>query len=260
MQARRDGLEVATRLFTEEAGYAIRDSHGPAGLVIACNVVAHVPDPLGFLRGVRALLADDGAAVFEFQDLEALAGGCQFDHVYHEHRFFFSRASFTALAAQAGLWVQRCEHIPAQGGSLRVTVTAGEEGSCALPPSWLEQPGAYTALQPRAEAIRDRLLAILAEREGMVAGYAASAKSATLLNFCRIGPETVPFIADATPSKHGLYTPGSRIPVVADGSGPEPWAYLLLAWNYLGPVLRREARFIERGGRFIVPVPDPVLI
>lgn len=258
--AQAAGLDVLAVPFTEETGYAIRDTHGPAGLVVACNVAAHVADPLAFLRGVRALLADDGAAVFEFQDLAALVAGCQFDHVYHEHRFFYSAGSFASLAGRAGLTVTGVEPVGAQGGSLRVTAAPRRPDAAEVRAGWLGQIGAYAPLQPRAEAIRDQLLGLLYARGGTVAGYAASAKSATLLNFCGIGPRTIPWIVDATPSKHGRYAPGSRIPIVPGGERPDPWAYLLLAWNYLGPVLRREHEYIARGGRLIVPIPEPVII
>lgn len=265
--ARGAGLDVVPRPFTEYLGREIRERHGPAGLVVACNVVAHVTDPVDFLRGVRALLAPDGAAVFEFQYVGDLVGACQFDHVYHEHRYFYSLASFTALAERAGLAVTAWERTPAQGGSLRVTAVPGERAAAVPPPLdeiWLRMPGVYDTLQPRAEAIRGRLWDLLAPCLGdparPVAGYGATAKSATLLNFCGINWEHLAFVADATPSKAGRLTPGTHIPVVAEGGRPDPAIYLLLAWNYLGSVLRREQAYLARGGRFIVPFPFPVEI
>jgi methylation protein EvaC len=259
------GLAVLRAPFT--AALAAGSGIAPAGLVIANNVAAHVADPLDFLTGIRSLLAPRGVAVIEFQYLGDLLAGCMLDHVYHEHRFFYSLESFSWLAMQAGLYVTDAERTPGQGGSLRVTLSADRTLRRAGPPWRLEPPGLCTphilaGMQARAEYAAGRLVEVLeAERDAgrMVAGYGASAKSATLLNFCGIGPRLVQRVEDLTPGKIGRETPGSRIPIVAPG-GPQPDTYLLLAWNYLGPVLRREREFLESGGRLIVPGPVPVVI
>ena len=230
--------------------------------MIACNVAAHVADPVDFLTGVADLLADDGVAVTEFQDCEALIAGCQFDHVYHEHRFYYALRPFARLARRAGLAVMGWERTPAQGGSLRVTL-ARQQGFIPGSSVWLEDRAPYASMQDRALYAKWRLLELIgAERDAgrVVAGYAASAKSATLLNFCGIGPDQVPWIEDTTPGKIGRYAPGSRIPIRAPGGPPFADTYLLTAWNYLPGVLRREQEFLEGGGRFIVPGPVPVLI
>jgi methylation protein EvaC len=250
------GLDVEKHLFTEDYAEELAEKHGKAGLIIGCNVAAHVQDPLAFLRGVRLLLAKDGIAVFEFQSFEDLIADCQFDLVYHEHRFFYSLQTFTRLAYQAGLRLQGWQRTPAQGGSLRVTLGRASEGVCAG--GWRPET---STLQSRADRVRDRLLELLRAYKGegrIVAGYGASAKSATLLNFCGIDTELVGWVTDVTPSKIGRFTPGSHIPIVGDMRYAD--AYLLFVRNYLGPVLRRETRYLETGGQFIVPLPSPVII
>lgn len=250
-EARAAGIAVREALFTEAEAEIIRADHGPAGLVIACNVAAHAADPLDFLRGVRCLLAGDGRAIIEFQDAAELVAGCQFDHVYHEHRFFFSVDSFAATAARAGLAVTDVMRTPAQGGSLRVTLRPGPAVSRPAVEPWLRDRAAYVTLQARAGYIRSRLRRALdAEHVAgrVTAGYGATAKSCTLLNWCGIGPRDLAFVADLTPGKQGRYTPGTGIPVVAPGRDPDTW--LLLAWNYLAAVLRREHAFT---GRWLVP-------
>jgi novobiocin biosynthesis protein NovU/D-mycarose 3-C-methyltransferase len=198
--------------------------------------------------------------VIEFQLLDDLVADAQFDHVYHEHRFFFSLRSFTWLAGRAGFSVLDWEHTPAQGGSARVTLgrrfKTGPEGS-----RWLEQTSAYNLLQVRANRVRDQLLTLLDGRMGRVAGYAASAKGTTLLNFCGIDQGMLAYVVDETPAKIGKVMPGTSIPITGHLTDWwEPDAYLLLARNYLGPVLRREHEFLNNGGRFIVPIPTPVVI
>jgi SAM-dependent methyltransferase len=240
----------------------IEQDHGLADLVTGINVAAHVTDPVAFLRNIRNLLASDGHAVLEFQDIEYLVAGCQFDHVYHEHRFFFGARTFAELATKAGLSIAGMIPTAGQGGSLRVILEHPKVGHWNYQAFMgLGRISQLSALQDRVEFVRRELLRELeqARDRGSVAGYGATAKSATLLNFCDIGPGTLAYIEDATREKWGHLTPGTHIPIRAPG---ERWpaTYLLLAWNYLSPVLRRERRFLSEGGRFIVPVPVPMTI
>jgi methylation protein EvaC len=260
-------VPVITEPFTAKLGAELAELHGPAGLVIACNVAAHVADPHDFLTGIAGLLHPDGRAVAEFQYLGDLIAGGQYDHMYHEHRFFYSLRSFTGLARRAGLAVTSWERTPAQGGSLRVVLrkdTGGAEPAQAQGENWLRRPGTYTEFAGRVAYSRTRLLELLDAELGAgrtVAGFAASAKSATLLNYCGIGPDRVAWIEDTTPAKQGRYTPGSHIPVVAPGARiPPPDVFLLTAWNYLPGVIRREKAFLDGGGRFLVPGALPVII
>ncbi len=259
--ARSLGLPVETQPFTRKLAADIREARGTAGLVIACNVAAHVADPLDFLAGIRDLLAQDGVAVIEFQDLADLVAGCQFDHVYHEHRFYYSFASFRRLANAAGLRVFDGEHTQAQGGSLRVFLRRGNDMLFAGD-SWLEGRKAYDGMQERAVYAKQKLLSLIGDEmnEGrVIAGYGASAKSATLFNYCHLSPRNVSWVEDLTPGKIGRVTPGSHIPIY----GPDhknPDTYLLTSHNYLSSIVRKESTFLASGGRFIVPAAVPFLI
>lgn len=258
-------VPVITEPFTRELAAELAELHGPAGLIIACNVAAHVADPADFLSGIADLLDPGGRAVTEFQYLGDLIAGGQYDHIYHEHRFFYSLRSFTALARRAGLAVTSWERTPAQGGSLRVVLRKDTGGDTGQAPgeNWLRRPGTYAEFAGRVAYSRTRLLELLDGELAAgrtVAGFAASAKSATLLNYCGIGPDRVGWIEDTTPAKCGRYTPGSHIPVTAPGARPAPDVFLLTAWNYLPGVIRREKKFLDGGGRFLVPGALPVIV
>lgn len=231
---------------------------GTADLIIANNVVAHVSDLDDFLGGVADLLSPDGTAVVEFQNVADLLSYNQFDHVYHEHRSFFSLASFSRAGERHGLTVYEATPTPAQGGSWRVVVRRGT-GRSRLAVTWLETPDAYTGFQGRIDHLVERLALLVweANRSGPVAGYAASAKSTTLLNYCNLGTDDLTGIEDRTPYKIGRFSPGTKIPIVEKADAD---TYLLLAWNYLPGILERERAFTARGGKFIVPIPMPVLL
>jgi hypothetical protein len=269
-EANANGIPTYDEPFNWESAGQILEDHGPAGLIIACNVAAHVSDLFGFLSGIRRLLSPNGTAIIEFQYLPRLIAGNQFDHVYHEHRCFFTLDAFSRACEQAGgLKVLNAEHTSAQGGSLRVMVARSGIEQFTVPviresEKWLRSRAAYSGMQGRAEFVRDELLSILASFKSQgksVAGYAASAKSSTLLNFCGIGPDLLDYVVDTTPDKIGKFTPGTKIPIIS----PEqeecfPDAYLVLAWNYLPGIIRREKTFLDCGGQLIVPIPVPVIL
>lgn len=246
--------------FTASLARDIRKYRGGQKIVIACNVAAHVADPLDFLDGVRILLDTKSVAVIEFQDAVSLIAGCQFDNVYHEHRFYYTLRSFRALAAKTGLEVFERQATPAQGGSWRVFLRRSQ-GDCPVSRGWLETPEPYEGMQKRAEFSRQCLRSRLyRERtEGrVIAGYGASAKSCTLLNWCRLGG-MISWVEDLTPGKIGRVTPGSHIWIRSPDSG-KPDTYLLTSWNYAGSAIRREGEFLENGGRLIIPGAVPVII
>jgi SAM-dependent methyltransferase len=245
----------------------VKDAHGQAGLIIARNVAAHVADLDDFFGGIADLLAPDGVAVVEVQYLPDLLLGNQFDHVYHEHRFYFSLGSLATMTSIHGLLVKSVQHTSAQGGSLRVVLARSGDRHASVGYQYrhedtlgLRDLATYQALQGRAEYLRTRLLDLLDETLNpgrTIAGYGATAKSTTLLNWCGIGRPTLPYIEDTTPAKIGRFSPGMRIPIVEPQPEP-PDVYLVLAWNYLSGILRRQEDW--RAQNWLVPIPVPVLL
>jgi methylation protein EvaC len=265
--AQSNGLDVIVDQFSQAIAREMVSNYGRAGLIIANNVIAHVADLDDFISGMALLLRPEGVAVVEFQYVGDLIAGNQFDHVYHEHRFFFSLLSLELALRRHRLEPVRVQHTSPQGGSLRVTIA--HEGALVADASvrqlranekWLTEPYCLAGLQGRADWIRHRLLRLLYGLKGqgkLVAGYGAPAKSATLLNFCHIGPDLVQYIVDTTPAKQGRYTPGTNIPIISPTSDSRaPDVYLLLNWNYFHSIRRKEASFT---GEWLVPIPLPEL-
>jgi novobiocin biosynthesis protein NovU/D-mycarose 3-C-methyltransferase len=251
------------------AARRIKSAHGEAGLIIANHVAAHVPDLDDFFGGIAHLLAASGSAVIESQYVGDLLVGNQFDHVYHEHRYFYSMTSLGNVAMRHGLYLQNVELTEPQGGSVQITLGKREWHSIAVvdlfkrEAEWLQDLNTYAGFQGRVDHIRDKLVDLVdhERRAGRrVAGYGASAKSTTLLNYCELSRNKIEYVEDTTPHKIGYLTPGTHIPVVSPGDQSQPDTYLLLVWNYASAILRREADFMAKGGRFIVPIPTPVLL
>ena len=268
--ARERGLDVRTRPFSLAFAQDLLEVYEPFPLVIANHVLAHVADVSDMLAGVSHVLADNGEAIIEVQYLPDLLVNNAFDLVYHEHRNFFSFTSLASAALQHGLYPLKVELTPRQGGSLRVmfekqkveagTIIAGFQSA----EQWLQGSGPYEGFQGRVDRICERLWDIVtsdAFMRGTIAGYGAPAKATTLLNYCGFNSNIIDFVTDTTVAKQGRYIPGTGIPIVSpDDPQYQNETFLLLAWNYLSQVLRQETEFTKQGGRWIIPIPAPVLL
>ncbi|AUS79024.1 class I SAM-dependent methyltransferase [Actinoalloteichus sp. AHMU CJ021] len=268
--ARENGVPTLTEFLGPETAARIRDEHGPADLVVANNVYAHVPDIRGFTAGLRGLVADDGWVSIEVQHLLSLVRHCQFDTIYHEHFQYYTVRSAQQALATGGLVVVDVELLPTHGGSIRLWArpadAAGPPSAAVLEVLAAEaDAGLHTAdghlgLAEDVHRIRADLLTFLLEarRSGRtVVGYGAPGKGNTLLNHCGIRPDLLPYTVDRNPYKHGRYTPGARIPV----HPPErlaldrPDYVLVLPWNLRDELVDQLAHVADWGGRLVFPIP-----
>ena len=269
--ARARGIATRTDFLDEQVAAEVRREHGPADLVIANNVYAHIPDLLGFTRALRGLVADDGTVSIEVHHALNLVRHAQFDTIYHEHFQYYTLLSATRALATGGLRVVDAELIPTHGGSLRIWArpqdVAGEPSLSVARILALEEeaglhtPAGYDALAPRTAAVRQDLLRFLldAQRDGLrVAGYGAPGKGNTLLNYCGIRPDLLAYTVDRNPYKHGRFTPGTRIPIhppeYLDADRPD--LVLVLPWNLRAELTSALAHIAEWGGRLVFALPE----
>jgi predicted TPR repeat methyltransferase len=269
--ARARGIETLEVFFGEAQGRTLAATRGPADLITANNVLAHVPDIHDFVAGFRELLAPEGVATFEFPHVMQLVDGCQFDTIYHEHYSYLSLTAVRGILERQGLRVFDVEELPTQGGSLRVFASrrdAHMRPETARVGALLarEQKGGlltigyYAGLQLKAQRVKLDLLGFLVEerrRGSTIAAYGAAAKGNTLLNFVGVKSDLVSFVCDAAASKQGRYLPGSHIPILAPDTLGErrPDYVLILPWNIREEIMAEQARIRSWGGRFAVAVP-----
>lgn len=268
--AEKRGVQTIVKPFGRNLAHEIHAKCGPAGIIIANHVLAHVESVSDVFAGIDELLAFSGTAYVEVQYLPDLLLNNAIDLVYHEHRNFFTLTSLHAAARSHHLYVNDAQLTDRQGGSLRVKLSrhAGASSrSVALRDSeaWLLDTNVYAGLQGRAERLRTRLVQLLEnEREAgrIVVGYGAPAKATTLLNFCGIDTELVRYVIDTTEAKQGRYVPGTGLQIFNEQDVErEPVdTFLLLAWNYQRQIMKQEQPFTIDGGRWIVPIPVPVLL
>lgn len=269
--AREKGLEIRELFFGERTARDLAGEGWSADLMVANNVLAHVPDINDFLKGFATLLKPDGVATFEFPHLLRLMAERQFDTLYHEHYSYLSLTAVQGLCRRNGLELFDVEELPTHGGSLRAYVQRQDGPRRPLADAVaavLVREGAsgvrtaefYASLAPAAEGIKHELLRFLlqAKAEGKrVVGYGAAAKGNTLLNYAGVKPDLLAWVADASPHKQGKYLPGSRIPIVAPERIAEekPDYVLVLPWNLLDEVTGQLAEIRAWGGQFVVAVP-----
>jgi methylation protein EvaC len=264
------GVRVRTAFFEESTAREIRAADGPADVIYAANTFCHIPYAASILAGVDALLGPDGVFVFEDPYLGDIVARTSFDQIYDEHFFFFSARSVQAMAARHGLELVDVERLPVHGGEVRYTLARA--GARTAAPAVAE-----LIAEERAQGLADHATlagfgrAVLKIREDLtsllrrlradgkrVVGYGATAKSATVTNFCGIGPELVEFVSDSTPAKQGRLTPGTHLPVRPPDAFADPYPdyALLFAWNHADEIMAKEQAFRAAGGRWISYVPD----
>jgi SAM-dependent methyltransferase len=243
-----------------------------ADVMIANNVVAHVDDINDFVAGFARLLKPTGAAVFEFAYALDMIEHCEFDTIYHEHLFYHTLHGLAPLFKRHGLYLNDVERLRIHGGSLRLTVSRRPARSVKLDALFAHEAALgvnkgsfYNDFADRVRALRDSLAGLLISERAKgkrIACYGAAAKGATMVNYLDLGERFFEFVADANAYKQGKYMPGQRIPIrppdqlVAD----QPDYVLLLVWNFAGEVMRQQATYRERGGSFIIPVPEPYIV
>ncbi len=267
--ARAKGVCVRTDFFEEKTATVVSIAEGPANVIYAANTMCHIPYLESVFRGVDALLAPDGVFVFEDPYLGDIVAKISFDQIYDEHFYLFSVGSVQAMAARFGFELVNVERLPVHGGELRYTLArAGARTPTAAVARLLAEERdqrltdreTLRAFAANVAVIRDDLIALLRRLrdEGRhVVGYGATAKSATVTNFCGIGPDLVPYVCDATPAKQNRLTPGRHIPVRPPTafSDPYPDYALLFAWNHAEEIMAKEQEFQQAGGRWILYVP-----
>jgi 2-polyprenyl-3-methyl-5-hydroxy-6-metoxy-1,4-benzoquinol methylase len=269
--ARGRGLEIVTEFFGAPLAARLLATGEQADLMVANNVLAHVPDINDFVHGFALLLKPAGIASFEFPHLLRLIEQGQFDTIYHEHFSYLSLLAVQRIFAAAGLQVFDVAELPTHGGSLRVLAQRSATGARPVTAAvgellgrersaGLATAGFYAGCQARLEALKDAFLRFLldARTQGLqVAAYGAAAKGNTLLNYAGVRSDLVRFVADRNPAKQGHYLPGSRIPVVAESvlQQQRPDYVLILPWNLKSEVQQQLGYIRDWGGKFVTAVP-----
>ena len=270
------GIPTLVRFFGTQMARELSKEERSADLLIANNVLAHVPDLNDFVGGLKVLLKPRGVVSVEFPHLMRLIGETQFDTIYHEHFSYFSFRTVSEVFRAHGLRIFDVEELPTHGGSLRIYAQHLESDRHAMSgrvsellererTAGLASLETYLAFGESVKQVKRNLLTFLinVKEDGKtIVGYGAAAKGNTLLNYCGIRGDFIEYVADRSPHKQGKYLPGTHIPIVSPDRIREtkPDVVLILAWNLKDEVMEQLAYVRGWGGRLAVPMPQPEVV
>lgn len=265
------GIETITEFFGVQLAQQLVVKGIKAKLLLGNNVLAHVPDIVDFVSGMKILLAPDGIITMEFPHLMQLVDNNQFDTIYHEHFSYLSFYTVKQIFEAAGLEMFDVEELLTHGGSLRIyvkhpknTVLAVEENVAQMiareTAKGMATVDYYNGFQQKAFQVKTDVLHFLLEQKMMrksVAGYGAAAKGNTLMNFCGIKSDLIDYVVDANPHKQNKFLPGSHIPVVNEDYLMEarPDFVIIFPWNLKTEISEQLSYIRDWGGKFVVPIP-----
>jgi hypothetical protein len=270
-KAREKGIETITEFFSTNLARRLVKNGIMADLLLGNNVLAHVPDVVDFVDGMKILLKPDGIITMEFPHIMQLIENNQFDTIYHEHYSYLSLYTVEQLFTSHGLTLFDVEEIPTHGGSLRIFGRHAEnskhpvtENIVALRSKesarGVNSLSYYKDFQRRAFLVKLGLLQFLidAKRNGkVVAAYGAAAKGNTLLNYAGVKADMISFVSDANPAKQNKYLPASHIPVVSEERirDEQPDYVIILPWNIRDEISEQMSYIRSWGGKFVVFIP-----
>jgi len=266
------GVTTITEFFGVPLAKRLAGKNIKADLLVSNNVLAHVPDIVDFVRGMKILLAPAGIITIEFPHLMKLIDNNQFDTIYHEHFSYLSFYTVKQIFEAEGFELFDVEELQTHGGSLRIYAKHKEDDSKQITSNveallakesmaGISAITYYGAFQEKAESIKLDLLDFLIKQKRAgkkVAAYGAAAKGNTLLNFCGVKSDLISFVVDANPHKQGKYLPASHIPVVNEQYLKEekPDYVIILPWNLKEEITNQLSYIKEWNGRFVVAIPE----
>jgi SAM-dependent methyltransferase len=271
--ANQSNITTTNTFFSSKVGKEITQSRN-ASVVVANNVIGHVEDLQDLMEGIKILIGEKGVFIFEVPYLVDLIKKLEFDTIYHEHLSYFSLLPIMNLTHRYGLEIFDIKKQSVHGGTIRVFISQknnfktkdsvkhflGEEHGFGL-----DDIEIYRSFSIKVAEFKRKLkteLEIIKKENKSIFGYGAPAKGNVLLNYCNIDTRFLDYIIDTTPLKQGKYTPGTHRPIfppekISDkGDGH---IALLLAWNYESEILEKEKQFREKGGKFLIPIPTPII-
>lgn len=266
--ANEAGVPTLCDFFSEQLAARLVAQGKQADIIHANNVMAHVPDINGFVKGIQLLLKKTGQAIIEVPHFLDLSEKLEFDTIYHEHVYYFGLKPLISLFERHGLEIFNVEKISIHGGTLRLFI--GHKGRHPVSNvietilreeemANLYELASYQQFMVKIERLKEKLvssLKSLKSRGKRIAAYGASAKGTTLLNYFGVDGDLLDFVVDRSLAKQGKFTPGKQLEIRIPEALEHVDYAVLLAWNFADEIVRQQADFVSKGGKFILPLPD----
>jgi 2-polyprenyl-3-methyl-5-hydroxy-6-metoxy-1,4-benzoquinol methylase len=266
--ANESGVPTLCDFFSEQLATTLVSQGKQADIIHANNVMAHVPNINGFVKGIKLLLKKTGQAIIEVPHFLDLFTKLEFDTIYHEHVYYFGLKPLMTLFQRHDLEIFNVEKLSIHGGTLRLFV--GHNGQHDISDDiekilyqeellQLYNSASYQKFMKQLQKLKENLITLLQSVKSQgkqIAAYGASAKGTTLLNYFGIGTDFLNFVVDRSAAKRGKLTPGTQLEILAPPAMLEADYAILLAWNFADEIIQQQENFINMGGKFIVPLPE----
>ena len=270
--ARKKGIESITEFFGTTLATKLIAQGRKADLLLGNNVLAHVPDIVDFVSGMKIILKEDGVITMEFPHLVQLIDNNQFDTIYHEHFSYLSFFTVNRIFKAQGLEIFDVDELTTHGGSLRIYAKHEENTTHAFSKNvtlllekehskGIDTLAYYADFQKKALQVKLGFTRFLSQQkllEKTIVGYGAAAKGNTLLNYCGTTNDQIDYVADANPHKQNKWLPGSHIEVVNEDhiKQTKPDFVIIFPWNLKDEIMDKLDYIKEWGGKFVVPIPE----